>query len=873
MGSAPTIGDGLIPSAGARHIRTETSMHYPFLVVDPRSGLQYRLTDTGLAELSLAPITPEWSPGRAISEAPDPVWADSLANAPVETISAVAAALEDLVLATPDLRAPTVDQLPDSRAKRHLSALIDLWRTLGNDLPEGLATVRHVLNLPNGCFLDPVPVVEGSLDPLASAAMKALYARLKEEFGSVPASRRLGAAEAGSRLHALQGGVVAPQLEAAPLDSSLAFFGLRDPAAAADFAAARARALIDEGIPAREISVLAAGDTRQIARAFSAQGVPLSGLPAALPQRDIVGETALHLALAKRPPTPAMVLAALALSPLMPWPAQTGRDLSEMLMRGDFRGAILTATPAHKELWDDIRASAGSMAQLRFLLDRICAQLAQGEQVRARLPISSGEGPPDWEAILRGIPLMPPTSAGQDRNLEGVSLWSAHESPWRPCRHLIVTDFTDGLYPTRPRANPLFLDSEITALRGATGLTLCGRAEGLARGLSFFDQQMQAVTDSITFLVPWRDLSGARLQPSAGLSLVARAITGVEDASDLITDLSRLSPGDWPVAHHHLPPLAEAPELPVSLDFVGRDLLSLRLRDDGTPKPQSPSRLETLLVSPLAWLLGEVGAEDMSWSAEELDVMAKGSIAHDVFEHVFLKGQSIPDPDTLAVVVPEAYERALIRHAGYMRSPSWEMERRGLEREIMAAALRWRDHLLALKAKIVGNEIWLAGEAYGINLHGKADAILELPDGALLIVDHKKSGTSGRRRRMEAGWDLQAGLYRDMIARPHRREGDGMDPLIGRKVAVAYHLMNDGGLLTSGLPLTDGSLGRDMGDAVNGGAVEKLAERLAELGAGRVVLNTSEDEAFFKKEAGFTPYALADGSALVTAFIRPIEEE
>ena len=58
-------------------------MFYPFLVVDPRSGLQYRLTDTGLAELSLSPKAPELVPGRAIMENPDPVWRDSLANAPV----------------------------------------------------------------------------------------------------------------------------------------------------------------------------------------------------------------------------------------------------------------------------------------------------------------------------------------------------------------------------------------------------------------------------------------------------------------------------------------------------------------------------------------------------------------------------------------------------------------------------------------------------------------------------------------------------------------------------------------------------------------------------------------------------------------------
>ncbi|WP_264214655.1 PD-(D/E)XK nuclease family protein [Leisingera thetidis] len=847
-------------------------MFYPFLVADPRSGLHYRLTDTSLAELSLAPKAQEWAPGRVIAEEPHPVWQESLANAPVETMSAVSAALEGLVLATADLRVPSGGAMGDSRAGRHLDALIALWRKLGDALPEGLAAVRHVLDLPHGRFLDPLPVVEGSLDPHAPAAMKALYGRLKDEFGAVAAPAKARAAREGSRLHALQGGVAETAIEAGPKDGSLAFYGLRDVAACADFAAARAGALIESGIAAREIAVLASGDQRQIARAFAEQGVPISGLPVSLPERDIVGETALQLALAKRTPTPAMVLASLALSPLMPWSAQTGRDLAESIMNGDFRGDVLSPTQAHKDLWTDMRASAGSLAQLRFLIDRICERIAQGNEVRARLSIPPGEGSPDWEAILRGIQIASPSSPDPERNLEGVSLWSAHETPWRQCRHLIVTDFTDGRYPTRPRANPLFLDSEITAIRTTTGLQLRGRAEGLAESLFLFDQQLQAVAESVTFLVPWRDLSGVRQQPSAGLSLVARAISDVEEAHDLILDLSRLPPGDWPVAHHRLPPLPESDELPEALSFPGLDLLALRRKDDGTSKPQSPSRLETLLVSPLAWLLDEVGAGDMSWSAEELDVMAKGNIAHDVFEHVFLKDQPLPEPAALTAAVAEAYDRALTRHAGFLRSASWEMERSGLEREILQAALRWREHLLALGAKIIGNEIWLAGEAHGINLHGKADAILELPDGTLLVVDHKKSGTSARRRRMEAGWDLQAGLYRDMLGRPIRRDGDGMDPLIGRQVGIAYHLMNDGGLLTSGHVPAEGSPARDMGDAVNDAAVAMLAERLAQLGAGRVVLNTSADEGFFKKEAGFTPYALTDGSTLVTAFIRQIEE-
>ena len=174
-------------------------MFYPFLVADPRSGLHYRLTDTGLAELSLAPKAQEWVPGRVIAEEPHPVWQESLANAPVETMSAVSAALEGLVLATADLRVPSAGAMGDSRAGRHLDALIALWRKLGDALPEGLAAVRHVLDLPHGRFLDPLPVVDGSLDPHAPAAMNALYGRLKDEFGAAAGAARPSAARRAPR--------------------------------------------------------------------------------------------------------------------------------------------------------------------------------------------------------------------------------------------------------------------------------------------------------------------------------------------------------------------------------------------------------------------------------------------------------------------------------------------------------------------------------------------------------------------------------------------------------------------------------------------------------------------------------------------------
>ena len=48
---------------------------------------------------------------------------------------------------------------------------------------------------------------------------------------------------------------------------------------------------------------------------------------------------------------------------------------------------------------------------------------------------------------------------------------------------------------------------------------------------------------------------------------------------------------------------------------------------------------------------------------------------------------------------------------------------------------------------------------------------------------------------------------------------------------------------------------------------------MADLRAGRITLNTTADEGFFRKEAGFTPYRLVNGSPLVRAFIREVAEE
>ena len=60
--------------------------------------MHYHLTDTRLAQHLLAPLATEWQLGQVVVEGTETVWAESFANAPIETISAVSAAAHLLIV-------------------------------------------------------------------------------------------------------------------------------------------------------------------------------------------------------------------------------------------------------------------------------------------------------------------------------------------------------------------------------------------------------------------------------------------------------------------------------------------------------------------------------------------------------------------------------------------------------------------------------------------------------------------------------------------------------------------------------------------------------------------------------------------------------
>jgi hypothetical protein len=854
----------------------------PLLTRSPESGALRPVTDDLLAEVYLSPQRPDLRLGDHLG--PGAPWSESFEAAPEETARAVEAGLLAVAHATPYLDPSYLspEALPEGRARSHLAALRDLWRDLGA-LPGQLDTWRHVLNAKAGDALEALPLATPDC-PFATPAEGALAGTLRAHHGAAEAPPASSSDKEGSALRHIQDHLGRRSDEIAP-DGSIACHGLRDPREETEFAAALAQSMLEAGRveSASEIGLLVPDGPAyalSLREAFDRVGLPLSGLPEQDARRDTTGELLPLLLVLLQGPAPRTALASLYVAPGMPWSPETGRRMArEVIDRGKSRTASELDGPA-RDLLDALRP-CDTPEQLFGRLGAF-ARAAPGVELTPRIaPLKTvTDKTIDWPLLRRLAAPGPQAAEGRDRFVEGVSFFTESALPWRPVRQLIVLGMAGGHWPRLPGSTPFFTEGEIALIRDS-GLLLEGRRQRLARGLDLFRRQLGAATEGLSLLVPAVDLHGNRLSPSTGLALIAH-MQGAEEPAELVQDLRAVPPEHWPVAATRPEPvrLGGAPDLPENgvlhiqrglgtPDKPGVDLLRLRETEDG-PLPHSPSRLETLLVSPLGWLLDELGAKDRAWAPETLDVMTLGTLMHQVLEDVYAEGAPVPDDATLTTTVPGALESAIRRHARWLTDAAWATERASLLREAQDICTAWAGFLRDTGAKVLHNEIELKGDHGGLLLHGKADCLLKLPDGRILVVDHKRSSAGGRRERMARGWDLQVALYRAMLERPS--EDTALTRLVaeGAQVVTAYHMLRDGTVLSDAhgvdVPRVE-TAGADA--AVK--AMEHLAKVLAEVGAGTIRLNREGDAKTFDKERGIKAYALKN--PLVAAFCLPETQE
>ncbi len=860
-------------------------------------------------------------------------WTDSFRVSPAETSRAVESALTQLHCAADPGAAIDVrglDKLPE-RPRRHLNDLLRLTQSLAGRLPDALASIRELLSAPAGDALHSIAVYCANDVPLLTRWQLELVAKLNrdagvettgggsgDEFGKAPAMAPRGAGakggvggaelaailtrvldsvsglDDGSALGVLKSRLFTDKESKVKPDDSVQWLGVRDFLQEAEVAAGMVQILLadDPALAPADIGLLIPDSFEYVVAiddAFKLAGCALAGLPVAHWRRDLGREAVFYFLYCRRKPAPAMALAACLSSPLMPWPREEGAVLAQTVMDGDYRlrapesmgtaaravlsllaggdseaKTLASAVREFVEQLDGGNTFAGQVHQARVAAEQICGALESDAGI-------------DWARLRRAVsPGFIPSGEDPDFNLEGVTLWRESQEPWRPVRCLIVLGFSQGRYPAPVGTSTVFSADDILAIRKHIGLLLSVPSEELARRRLRFKRQLRAVADSVTFLVPRRDLDGAAQSPAETLVFMHQLFSGPQSAEDRIIDLD--AAGERARVRHLALADSQPPRPPRDLAaddlHFDCDLLSLRRDAQGRDKPESPSSLETLMVSRLAWLLRRLDAQPLQWAPESADVMLLGSLAHKVFEGLFRPGAELPGRDAVAEHTDALLDEAITRLAPFLRASQWQVERRNLMEGTARAARVWRDVLEQLGAEVLAGEEWLQGAWSGIAIHGQADLILGLPGDRLLVVDYKRSKSNSRRPRMEKGYDSQANLYRAMLESGGSRNNDG--EILAAKIrsasrtGIVYYMLNDQVSLSDTRPVGSENISgwQALEGDLAGNAMKLIAQRIAEVRDGHVYLNREGDALFFEKQAGVKPYALED-SPLIALFSLP----
>ena len=907
----------LVPDSGAaRRLRRILATQRP------RHGVVIGTWPELVAQAKSAYLIPErsgdWDQAlhHALGNVPDAFWSNSFEVAPQETAAEVEAALSLLVSATQPgnedvITVPDFDQIPD-RTGKHLADLMRLLAELNGSLPLELQAIRQLVNAEAGTAIRNLVVCHIEDFPSLTRWQSVLVAKLNEDTGVAPDAEmpatlellRRGATAAipESGLAFIQRNLFSTPTEKASLDNSVQWLGVRDYLEEAEVAAGMAQQILAEhpDLSGSEIGLLLP-DTFEYSQAannaFTAAGLSLSGLPVDHWQRDLGREAIFHFLYCRQRPSPAMALAVCLSSPLMPWAKEQGAELAQAVMDGDYRlRPFRSATKTDRQMLHLLREGDESPAALVATLREFMDLLGGGEQFESHVyqakaiaeelcAALDGRSDIDWISLRRlSSPKNISTGEAPDFNLDGVTVWREGQEPWRPVRFLIVLGFASGHYPVAGRDSAVFVSEDLIAIRQALGLLIATPADRMEGRRAGFKRQLAAVTDFVSFMIPRRDSVGASQSPSESLVFMSQLFSGIDNAESLIFEIDV---GADRERMRFLPPVELTrpgyPRETVKEDIeFGFDLLSLRTDEEGNLKPESPSSLETLMVSRLAWLLRRISAEPLSWEPERPDVMLLGTLTHRVFEGLFQVSRLLPDPQTVSAEIEPLLDSAIRQYAPFLLAAQWQVERRHLASSIGKAALAWRQMLVALNAEVLGTEEWLEGKLQGkltgklkdIPIHGQADVLLGLPHNRLLVVDYKRSSANSRRPRMQKGYDSQASLYRTMLQTGGPKSENNARLLerlrAGNTTGVVYFMTNDQTSLTDALLVESGAIpGWEVVDGdVARHAMELIRERLREVGKGKLYLNREGDEQFFNREAGIKPYAL-ENSTLISLFTIP----
>ena len=565
------------------------------------------------------------------------------------------------------------------------------------------------------------------------------------------------------------------------------------------------------------------------------------------------------------------------ISPLMPWSASIGHKLAEQFGEGRALepGIELSAEgQAMLELLQSQpeRTSAAVMAWLNAIAESTRAAPIKGlskqrltsllENTRRLLALYGAQ---PFDAQIKRVIRQTQVATLQSqedriRYLHAVNILREDEALPFQVDELFILGFNQGHYCYQPaHTGPIHRDAW-DQLAISASLDIPSVETSQLQWQQDFAELLRRADSGITFLRALNDYKGASLEPSETLL----------DMALCFQPLEKLDPGqlERPIMQSDHPLLRT---LPIKLDIqeepqlndlqIDKGLMSaLRLRQDGTPSPESPSSLEKLMQSPLAWLLQRLRIKSRIWAPQSPEISVQGIVAHKVFE-LFSYRQAEPWSERL---FDQLFAQSVEQVAPFLDTPQWRLKRTQLRNKVYRALNDFARWCLQENWKISEVEMELQGELWDTPLKGFVDAVLT-NGNQTLIVDYKTSKHDRRLKQLDAGYDLQTLIYRQLYQQKNP----------GAPVMSGYFTLNDTTLLA------DQSL--DPSDQLHviqpqmpleqqsANAVTLVEQRLDEIANGTIRLNCTSDEKDWDKR-GIKAYALTD-NPVVARFTRHSEED
>ncbi len=669
-------------------------------------------------------------------------------------------------------------------------------------------------------------------------------------------------------------------------DESLQWFTCRDAAEEAEAAVALVQSAVEQGLSAEDIAVVIPKSTAHgewLNHYLQKAGIQSSNLRPSNNLLDWQAALLQNLVSYLAQPTVRMAMQSVLVNPLMPWAPVVGQrlasqyqnyqalssqqqeqqDMLDVLFGTEEKPVVInTATQAL-----DWLTSIANNVSYKGVIGLGTKSMREQLQQLKRLFNLYVEQPFEQQLnkVLKQLRVGAlAVNSERQRYLHAVLVLEEGEVPPKPLQQIIALGFNSGHYEYRTPNTGAITWQEWS------GEKLRPTVPAFANIPSLQEEQQQ-----------WQSHFLSLLSAAKQRFVFMRSLTNFEgnllDASETLIDMALCyCPKDQIKPESLERPISECqqinwqpltPNKTIVLDIpeqlelkTSQKLLGSFHNSDGSVRLESPSSLERMMLSPLAWLLNRLRIESALWETDALKPHISGTIAHQVFEYY----ADFQDEKWNESKVRDCLSRAINQYAPFLDRQTFALAKQQLANEVvksLEALHEWRQQADECNEhwRIVATEKTLTGTEFGVGLKGSTDAVLK-KGVDILILDYKKSQHKNRLKQLNSGFELQTRLYRSLYKQTIKAD-TGAD--VAGIVTSGYYTLNDQVLVTDvelhDSPKVHVKNADDVSLAEQSSkAEESVKAALAQLNTGTVKLNRTTDAKEWKDKRGLSVYTLTE---------------